>query len=214
MDEARCVVTADIVGSRELLDRAWAQARIDEAVARAEAEHPVAERPFTPTVGDELQAVYPSLEAALAGVLLLRLLLPDGVDCRFGIGVGTVGTVPSAAGEIAEGPGWWAARAAIDTLHAKQTRAMPNVRTWIAAAEGEDAATTRLVRTANAYVWSRDELVTAMSERTRRLVYGRCLGRTQRDLAAAEGITQPAVSQALSSAGAAAVVAGFAELRG
>jgi|GEM_PF-3402452 len=38
-----------------------------------------------------------------------------------------------------------------------------------------------------------------MSARTRRLTYGRCLGITQRELAAAEGVTQPAVSQALAS---------------
>ena len=66
---------------------------------------------------------------------------------------------------------------------------------------------------ANAYVLSRDQLVSSMSQRTRRLTYGRCLGRSQRDLAADEGITQSAVSQALASAGASAVVEGFLALR-
>ena len=207
-------VTADIIGSRALADRAGAQRAIDDAVARVHRDLPVAERPFAPTVGDELQAVYRSLEDALAGVLLVRLALPDGVDCRFGIGVGEIGTVPSASGDIAEGPGWWAAREAIDALHAKQVRAMPNARTWVAAAAGADEATRRAVRLANAYAWSRDELVAAMSARTRRLVYGRCLGSTQRELAEAEGITQSAVSQALTAAGAAAVVAGMGELAG
>ena len=65
---------------------------------------------------------------------------------------------------------------------------------------------------ANAYLLARDDLVASMSERTRRLTYGRCLGRTQRELAEAEGVTQPAVSQALASAGSAALVAGFADL--
>ncbi|WP_460776505.1 SatD family protein [Microbacterium sp. GXF7504] len=213
-DRIRAVVTADIIGSRSLPDRAGAQRAIDAAVARVESDLPTAQQPFTPTVGDELQAVYPTLEAALAAVLLLRLALPDGVDCRFGIGLGAVGVIPSAAGDVAEGPGWWAARAAIETLHAKQVRALPNVRTWIGAADDADDDTRRLVRTANAYAWSRDELVSAMSERTRRLVYGRCLGATQRALAETEGITQSAVSQALTAAGAAAVVAGFTQLSG
>ena len=52
-----------------------------------------------------------------------------------------------------------------------------------------------------------------MTERTRRLAYGRCLGATQASLAEQEGITQSAVSQALNSAGAAAVVEGFRVLR-
>ncbi|HQA69500.1 MAG TPA: hypothetical protein PK801_14335, partial [Aggregatilineales bacterium] len=46
-----------------------------------------------------------------------------------------------------------------------------------------------------------------------RLTRGRCLGLAQRELALAEGITQPAVSQALAASGAAAVVEGFAALR-
>ncbi len=51
-----------------------------------------------------------------------------------------------------------------------------------------------------------------MSDRTRRLTAGRCLGRSQRDLAESEGISQSAVSQALASAGSAAIVEGFAVL--
>lgn len=205
------VITADIIGSRDLRDRAAAQRVIDDAVARVDADLPVAERVLTPTVGDELQGVYPDLASALVAVLLLRLALPDGVDLRFGIGVGEIGSVPSRTGDIAEGPGWWAARQAIDALHAKQVRAMPRARTWIAAAEG--AADPASIALANAYAWARDELVSSMSERTRRLAYGRCLGQTQADLARAEGITQSAVSQALNAAGAAAVVEGFRALR-
>lgn len=204
------VITADIIGSRELPDRAAAQRAIDDAVARVHADLPIAERVLTPTVGDELQGVYPDLPSALAALTLLRLALPDGVDLRFGVGVGEIGSVPSAAGDIAEGPGWWAARQAIDTLHAKQVRTMPRARTWVSAAPG--AADAASVALANAYVWARDELISTMSERSRRLAYGRCLGRTQADLARAEGITQSAVSQALSAAGAAAVVEGFRAL--
>ncbi|WP_295013648.1 hypothetical protein [uncultured Microbacterium sp.] len=48
-----------------------------------------------------------------------------------------------------------------------------------------------------------------MNGRTRRLAYGRCLDRAQRDLARAEGISQSAVSQALSASGAGAVVEAF-----
>ncbi len=116
-------------------------------------------------------------------------------------------------GELQDGPGWWAAREAIETVHAKQQRAAPSARTWVVASPDEDAGVHTAVRHANAYLLARDQIVGAMNERTRRLTIGRCLGVTQRDLAKAEGVTQPAVSQSLANAGASAVIEGFALLR-
>lgn len=203
-------VIADIVGSRTLADRGEAQRVIDEAVLQVERDFPSADRPLEPTVGDELQGVYPTLAAAMASLLLLRLVLPGVVECRYGIGVGTLGEVPSRVGALAEGPGWWAAREAIDIVHARQSRSIPGARTWIVAAAGEDADAIPL---ANAYLLARDELVGQMSERTRRLTYGRLQGRTQAELARAEKVTQSAVSQALGAAGAGALVEGFTQLR-
>ncbi|EXJ51978.1 hypothetical protein AS96_06500 [Microbacterium sp. MRS-1] len=202
-------VIADIVGSRGLPDRAAAQRALEEAIARVERDVPLAERQLTATVGDELQGVYPSLDAAMAALLLIRLALPDDLDCRFGIGIGAHSDVPSRVGTLAEGPGWWAAREAIDAIHAAQARTIPGARTWVVA----DAGTVVDVRVANAYLLARDQLVTAMTPRTRRLAYGRILGATQAELAAAEGITQSAVSQALGVAGVAALVEGYTQLR-
>lgn len=203
-------VIADIVGSRTLADRSGAQRTLDDTVLHVERDFPGAERPLQPTVGDELQGVYPTLDAAMSGLLLLRLALPDGIECRYGIGVGMLGEVPSRVGALAEGPGWWAAREAIDIVHGRQSRSIPGARTWIvAAADSGD----RGIPLANAYLLARDQLVTAMSERTRRLTYGRLLGRTQAELARAENITQSAVSQALAAAGTGAIVEGFAQLQ-
>jgi hypothetical protein len=70
------------------------------------------------------------------------------------------------------------------------------------------------IAASNAYLLARDELVGAMSERERRLTYGRLLGRSQHDLAADEGVTQPSVSKALRTAGSAAILEGVAALRG
>ncbi|SDH35066.1 SatD family protein [Microbacterium pygmaeum] len=206
-------VISDIVGSRRLVDRSASQRVLDDTIARIEADLPLAARPFHPTVADEEQAAYDDLPAALASLLLLQLALPDGIECRFGIGIGEVRAVTTGTGTIEDGSGWWAARAAIDTVHAKQQRAAPSARTWVVAAEGEDAGMHSAALLANAYLLARDELVGAMNERTRRLAYGRCLGVTQRELADGEGITQPAVSQALTGAGAGAVVEGFVALR-
>ncbi|WP_404435532.1 SatD family protein [Microbacterium aerolatum] len=204
-------VTADIIGSRQLADRAEAQRAFDETIARVERDLPVATQGLRPTVGDEQQAIYPTLEAALGAILLLRLALPDGVEFRYGIGIGDVGRVPSAtsAQGISDGPGWWAARSAIEHLEALQRRAAPQARSWIVAHDSVADQHADAVRWANAHLLTRDEIVGAMSERVRRLTYGRCLSLTQRELAAAEGITQSAVSQGLSTSGAAAVVEGF-----
>ena len=70
------------------------------------------------------------------------------------------------------------------------------------------------IAASNAYLLVRDELVGAMSERERRLAYGRLLGRSQQELAAEEGITQPSVSKSLRNAGTAALIEGVAALRG
>lgn len=206
-------VTADIVGSRRLVDRAAAQRILDDTIARVEHDYPVATRPLRPTVGDEQQGEFPTLESALAALLLLQLALPDDVECRFGVGVGSVGTVASASGELHDGPAWWSARAAIDAVHELQRRAVPTARIRIVAAEDEEPSTRAAVALANAYLLARDQIVVSMNERARRLAYGRCLGRTQKRLADDEGITQPAVSQSLSSTGASAVIAGFALLQ-
>ncbi|MGW9628665.1 SatD family protein [Microbacterium sp. NPDC055521] len=203
-------VTADIIGSRQLDDRVGAQRHFDAAIARVQRDLPLTAQPLRPTVGDEQQGVYPTLDAALAALLLIRLALPDGVEFRFGLGVGDVGRIPSTASRegISDGPGWWAARSAIEHVQALQRRAAPEARSWIVVHESARMPPEQ-VRWANAYLLARDELVGAMRERLRRLTYGRCLGRTQRELAEQEGITQSAVSQALTAAGSAAVVEGF-----
>ena len=202
-------MTVDIVGSRRIPDRDAAQRALDDAIARVAEDLAVAEVALHPTVGDELQGVYTTLEAALATTLLLQLALPDIVECRFGLGLGAIGLVPSASGDIPDGPGWWAARAAIDRVHGLQERAIPSARTWVAADRSEPPAAHTAARSANAYLLARDELVGAMSERARRLTYGRCFGATQRSLAQQEGITQSAVSQLLAAAGAASIVEGY-----
>ncbi|GAA5155327.1 SatD family protein [Microbacterium pseudoresistens] len=205
-------VIADIVGSRALPDRSAAQRVFEDAVERAERDLPVALEPLRPTAGDELQGRYASLDAALAAILLIQLGLPDGHELRFGIGIGEIRPVDSDGAPLQDGPGWWAARAAIDAVHARQQRAVPSSRSGIVAGQGEDDAMRTLVDLADAYLLARDEIVTRMSERERRLTRGRCLQRTQSALAAAEGISQSAVSQALQSAGAGSVVAGYARL--
>lgn len=207
-------VIADIVGSRELGDRSAAQRALDETIAQVELDRPLAVQPLTPTVGDEQQGVYRALPDALLSLLMIQLRLPEGLAFRFGIGVGEVRSVASVHRDLADGPGWYAARAAIEIVHAREQRAVPRTRTWIVGAPGQDEVMENVIAASNAYVLARDELVGAMSERERHLTYGRLVGRSQQELAAQEGISQPSVSKSLRSAGAAALIEGVAALRG
>lgn len=207
-------VIADIVGSRQLPDRAAAQVDLEAALVRVDELLPTAVRPLRPTVGDELQGVYAQLPAAMAATLLLMLSLPEGLEVRFGIGIGEINTIPSAAGALSEGPAWWAARAAIEHAEQLAVREAPEARTWVAVSPGEPDAMTELVRIANSGLLARDRLIGQWNARTRRLVFGRIAGATQRELAHSEGVSQSAVSQALALAGAGAVTAGYGQLVG
>lgn len=207
-------VIADIVGSRQLDDRESAQRVFDDAIARIERAVPLAVQPLTPTVGDEQQAVYAGLGDALTSLLMLQLALPDGASFRFGIGVGGIRAIESVHGGLSDGPGWYAARDAIEIVHAREQRAVPGMRTWIVGAPGQDEVMQTTIAASNAYLLARDQIVGAMSERERRLTYGRLVGTSQKDLAAQEGISQPAVSKALRSAGSAALIEGVAQWRG
>ncbi|WP_372968015.1 SatD family protein [Microbacterium sp.] len=207
-------VLADIVGSRKLDDRTAAQRILDDTIAQVEGELPLAQQTLTPTVGDEQQGLYRTLEDAMVSLLMIQLRLPDGIAFRFGIGVGAVSAVDSVHGELADGPGWYAARAAIETVHAREGRAVPRTRTWIVGAPGQDEVMESTIAASNAYLLVRDELVGAMNERERRLTYGRLVGRSQHELAAEEGISQPSVSKSLRNAGSSALLEGLAALRG
>lgn len=207
-------VIADIVGSRRLRSRSQAQRVFDETIARVEKAHPQADQPLRPTVGDEQQGVYRTLDDALVSLLLLQLALPDGIEFRFGLGIGEIRPVQSEHRELSDGPGWWAARDAIEIVHSRQQRAVPSSRTWIVGAPDQTEVMDVVIRSANAYLLARDQIIAGMSERERRLAYGRVNGVSQTALAEQEGITQPSVSKALRSSGAAALIDGLNLFRG
>ncbi|UNK72028.1 SatD family protein [Microbacterium sp. H1-D42] len=207
-------VIADIIGSRRLDDRAAAQRVFDETIARTERAHPFAEQPLRPTVGDEQQGVYRTLDDALVALLLLQLALPDGIEFRFGLGIGGIRAIESEHRQLSDGPGWWAARDAIEQVHARQQRAVPTARTWIVGAPEQTEVMDTVIRASNAYLLARDEIIVRMTERERRLAFGRIDGISQAALAKQEGITQPSVSKALRTSGAAALIEGLALLRG
>jgi len=196
----RVGLIVDIVKSRELEDREAAQAAILGAFSRAH-ELRAFRQPLEATVVDESQAVFDELRTAVWATAVARLLLPAGVDCRFGLGRGEIRDVgPGAAGVIQDGPGWWRARAAIDEAHERQDRRNPYLRTWFVGESEEDGIV-------NAMLLVRDQAIDGMKPRERRIAAGALLGRPQVEIAADEGVTQSAVSQSLRKSGGAALVA-------
>ncbi len=197
-------VIVDLVGSRAQPDRVVAQQQLVDALAVVNRDVP-AVQPLAPTIGDECQGAYGDLPAALHAALMLRLLLPDPMDCRVGIGAGTWRIVGrSDYGPMQDGPGWWSARDAIVEAKSRETGRDRTLRTWYVVADAtDDVPAAPLV---NALLLCRDEIVSSMTPRSRRLLLGLLRGDTQTRLAADEGISQSAVSQNLRRSGAFAVL--------
>lgn len=181
----------DIVGSRRLVDRARAQALVNDALERVTAYARVAQR-LEPTVGDEFQGGFATLGDAVRASLLVRLELLPEIDVRCGLGVGDVVVHDeSRTPLLQDGPGWWAARDALAALDG-QSRAR---RTWyVVPSDGAEEAPP--AGGVNAFLAVRDALVDRLNDRSRRMLLLALTGRSQREIADVEGVTKSAVSQA------------------
>lgn len=200
----KIAVILDIVGSRGLPNRADAHRRVLEVFAQVDERwHPV--RGLYATAGDEYQAVYRTLPDALAAVTAGALLLGDGPDLRCGIGRGEIVDVDVDAG-ITDGSAWWNARAAIDEAKSRQASGEPDVRAWFADPEGADASAVA------AFLRMRDHVLARMKARERRVAGLSLMGASQAEIARAEAISQPAISQNLRRSGASAVSEALATL--
>lgn len=183
-------VIGDLVGSRTRADRHTVHRAVSTALDAVTASHEPVE-PLRVTAGDEFQGVFADVGSAIDAALTLRLDLQSAIQSRYGIGWGEV-TLLDDTDRTQDGPGWWAARDAIE---------------WVADAQRE--AVTAHVRTAyrcrhprgpsedavNAALHCRDHLIGSGDDRARRILAGLMAGRTQAQIAADEGISASAVSQ-------------------
>ena len=207
--EASVTVIGDLVGSRRSLDRAAVHARFERAVDAVNAEYapPV---PLRIGLGDEFQGIFASLGDAITATLRLRMALLPDVDVRQGIGWGRV-LVLAEEPRVEDGPGWWAARAAIETAAGYERRApLRAVRTAYVAAEDEPGPDQALV---NAALMSRDQIVSGLSERSMSVLDGLMRGRRQQDIADDLGISPSAVSQRVRAEGIGVLLAADELLR-
>ncbi len=165
--------------------------------------------PVRITVGDEFQGRLASVGAALQASLVVRLALMPESDVRFGLGWGGVSVLDVDGTQ--DGPGWWAARDAIEWVAETQGQAaMGKVRTAYRLAEGSDGPGEPAI---NAALQCRDHLLGSLDDRSRRILGGLMSGQTQVEIAAAEGISPSAVSQRVRRDGLGVLVSASTELR-
>lgn len=196
----------DLIGSRQATGRVALQHSLQRALRQVnELFDPV--QPLEPTVGDEFQGAFldPPSAARAALVLRLELLKEAEVDARFGLGWGEVTVFENRTPLSQDGPGWWSARAAIERVDEMSRGGRTDfVRTYLESSPLQDLSRGE-VKALNAFFFCRDALVAQMKPRSRRLLLGLLLERSQAELAAEERISQSAVSQNLTASGAWAI---------
>jgi hypothetical protein len=203
----RATLIGDVVGSRRVVDRSAAHQATNRALRDVGAG--AIDAPAF-TVGDEFQGSYPTVGAAIDAALSIRLAVAPGIDVRFGIGWGAVSMLDPQAG-IQDGPGWWAAREAIEwTAVAQRQPGLAMVRTSFRVT-GVDRTDADAI---NAALLCRDHLLGSLDDRSIRIVKGLLTNQTKKDIAAAEGISASAVSQRAGRDGLDLIVVASQYLRG
>lgn len=201
----RAALIGDVVGSRRVADRPAVHVALNDALLDVGAG--AIDAPAF-TVGDEFQGSYPTVGAAIDAALTIRLAVAPHIDVRFGIGWGTVSVLDPQRG-IQDGPGWWAAREAIEwTAAAQRQPGLAMVRTSFRGSDRTDGDAI------NAALLCRDHLLGSLDDRSIRIVKGLLTNQTKKDIAAAEGISASAVSQRAGRDGLDLIVVASHYLRG
>ncbi len=196
MPSSVVTLIGDLIDSRLSPDRQDLHNSIASAL-RAVSAQTAPLRPLAITVGDEFQGSYARLGDALSSVLAIRALLEPSVRVRFGVGRGQV-TLLDPAANTQDGPGWWAARAAIEEVEAHEDQTgWAARRTVYRSAEDVDP----MQDAVNAALVCQDLLVDSFDERSWSILRGMMADTTQTQIADDLGISRQAVQQRRSTAG-------------
>jgi len=184
----------DVVGSRRAPDRAGLQRLLVDALAEVTTR---LGGQLTMTVGDEFQGRYPDLETALAASMRLHLGLIGPARLRIGIGQGPLSFETDSGSPLGQdGPVWWRARDAIESVEAGGDQVRTKVHT--------DTVWDGVI---NAYLLLRDTLLGRLDEADGVIGLGLLDGFTQKELANRLGLNQSSVSRRVNGHGLAALVA-------
>lgn len=178
------VIIGDMVQSREIRERQKVQEAFQQALQRVQQEY---ERgivsPLTLTIGDEFQAVLNKADRFFFMINRLEEYLPE-IRFRYGLGVGTISTTLNRQAAIGmDGPAFHFARQALEQARQYQRR--------IVFACTQSKVTKRIDLL---FHWI-DVVTSTWSKEKRRILRLSQLRLTQKAIAEAIGISQPAVSQ-------------------
>lgn len=197
----------DIVGSRHAADRRALHDRLSSTLREVGETVPAATA-LQITVGDEFQGSYETLGQALDAAFRIRMSLLPAAQVRFGLGWGQTHLLDPETG-TQDGPGWWAARDAIEAAKTAQSRAATHaVRTVYRCATdtGPSAAAV------NAALLCQDQLLSSLDDRSLRILRSLAAGELRTAIAAAEGVSPSAISQRIVAGGLEVMVTAAAEL--
>lgn len=200
----RITLLGDLVGSRLAPDRQRLHDDVSEVLTTVSASRRTA---LEITAGDEFQGTYDRLGEALADAFAIRMLLEPRVGVRFGIGRGDVTTLDATTG-AQDGPGWWAARSAIEHVaQTAETTGMGSLRTAY-----ESATDDPRQGAVNAALVCQDLVLDSFDERTWTILRGAGRDMTHQEIADDIGISRQAVQQRRASSGIPMVLVAAAQL--
>ena len=194
-------VIGDVVGSRQVASRSRLQTRLDRSLASVnDSMKPV--QPLTPTIGDEFQGMFVTLEEAIEASLRLRVELMRRVDVRIGIGWGTLRTQdPRRTPFGQDGPCWWRAREALEELaRTERSNQEPHSLRTVCRTE------TKAEGAYNAILVLRDQLLSAIDEHDATILRMLIGGASQQDAAERLGLNKSSISRRMQSHGLAALL--------
>ena len=180
----------DVIESTGFEDQRSLFTSIEQALCKVNGAVP-AQQPLRMSVGDEFQGLYPNVAAALKAGLLVRLRLYGVCELRIGMGRGRIEMMdPESVPFRQSGPGWWAARDAMN-----EVRALESKQKWPRSLRcrfrsGTDDGTGII----NAFLLAQDQILSRMDERDARITIGLFEGEQQRKIATDLGVTQPSVA--------------------
>lgn len=202
-------IIGDVIGSRQATSRSRLQTRLDKALADvSSAMKPV--QPLTPTLGDEFQGMFATVEEAIEASLRLRLELTGKLDVRIGIGWGTLRTKdPGRTPFGQDGPCWWRAREALEELgRTERSNQEPaSLRTVCRTGTTQEAAL-------NAILVLRDQILFDIDEQDATILRMLIGGEAQQDAASRLGINKSSVSRRMQSHGLSALLRSRRQLTG
>ncbi len=200
----RATLIGDVVASRQVADRGALHGALAEALAEINARHPGVE-PLRITVGDEYQGVFDDVGTAARASLALAAATQGEYDVRHGLGWGEV-TVLQTEPPVQDGPGWWAARRAIEAVHAEQERSATRWRRTALRVADDLPGVAAYARAVESAMVLRDRLVADLDARALSVLHGLLRGETQREIGERLGISASAVSQRIRADGLGALV--------